>query len=105
MARIAKIILSGLLLVGGSQRAKAFSLLGPFEAWQVQAIGYNIQAQNFIFDDSLEQIFHLSSFRRGLPESRGQGRLSGHSAVSWIPSAGGGMKGCAQRKGGDGNDV
>jgi hypothetical protein len=44
MARSAKIILCGLLLIGGVKRTFAFSLLGPFETWQVEAIGYNIQA-------------------------------------------------------------
>lgn len=42
MLRLIQKLLVVLLLVGGLQSGRAFSLLGPVEAWQVSAIGYNL---------------------------------------------------------------
>ncbi len=41
MLRSFRILLCACLLVAGMTRARAFSLIGPFEAWQVAGIGYN----------------------------------------------------------------
>ena len=42
MTRLMKGLLLGLLLAGMLGRASAFSLLGPYDAWQVTALGYNL---------------------------------------------------------------
>lgn len=42
MTRLMKGLMMGLLLAGVPGRATAFSLLGPYDTWQVTAIGYNI---------------------------------------------------------------
>lgn len=42
MHRTLNTFLLGLLLVGGAERASAFSLLGPFTSWQTTTIGYQL---------------------------------------------------------------
>jgi hypothetical protein len=42
MLRSIQTLLAVLMLAGGLQTGRAFSLLGPFEAWQVSAIGHNL---------------------------------------------------------------
>ncbi len=42
MTRLMKGLMLGLLLAGMPGRATAFSLLGPYDAWQVTPLGYNL---------------------------------------------------------------
>lgn len=42
MKRLIAKLLLGLMIFGSAGGARAFSLLGPYKAWQVQAIGYNL---------------------------------------------------------------
>jgi hypothetical protein len=42
MTRLMKGLMLGLLLAGMLGRASAFSLLGPYDTWQVTPLGYNL---------------------------------------------------------------